>query len=306
MAAETEGNNRAEAPPQYGAFTPGSPDAIVLLTAMRPAFYELAAEVIDAQSQRIFQQRDLRPPLGLIACEMKKDESTDRVVEELHSWEDMKEAFVWTGIRGIATFMRSRHTLSMARRLYRFEKTTRIFRALSRTPEGQPVQEYESAEMLLTGGHVTGASMIVGGLQSVGDVVSESGPASAEKIRDIAAKSHTLVTQPANIARDTFPHVLNAIDIAPKTTLEQLRQSSFTRIDPQLLITSEVRGETHAQYELPFKDHRDIVLQQRIADLQSQFPVIGCPALRNMVIRNYWGWGVDIAYRAGLWGQPAQ
>ena len=215
----------------------------------------------------------------------------------------MHDAVVRTGIRDVESFLSARHSFALAGKLYKFRKMAALFTMLE--PSHEKVTGYEEpGDALLVGGHITGAHVMVGALQSTGEVAQAALPdASAAQVAWIVQNSSAVITQPAATARDTIHHTLNAIDSMPKATLEQLRLGGFTRVDPVLLGLAQ-KGKSRVQYQKPFKDHVDIVLNQKISEFHSRFPVLGCPALRNMVIRQYWEWGAGAAYRAGLWGAP--
>ena|GEM_PF-2088868 len=300
MTHETSGNAGPEQS-RYGAIQGGSPDANVLLEASRPKFYELASTVITAQAQHDMLIRTTRPPYGLITYDTTVKKPHEHVIEELHSWDELHEAMLWTGIRGIEAFLGRRHTIAMEATLYKFRKMTQMFDALA-TPAGG-IRGYESVEALLVGGYVTGTDVIIGGLQSTGETVQAALPdLSAQQVARITKNSSTVAAQPANTPFDHIQHTLNAIDIAPKATPEQLRLGRFSRVDPKLLTLNE--SEQRVRYTKQFKEHVDRVLGVKITDMPSRFPTLGCPALRNMVIKQYWQWGAEVAYRAGLWGVP--
>lgn len=302
MTQETNGDIGPERMALHGTLG-GSPDADLLLAACRPEFYTLASHLIAAQAQRDASIHLTRPPYGLIAYETEAEQPGDRIVTELHSWQAMRDAVVWTGVRGVESFLAARHSFALAGKLYRFKKMAAMFDVLEASHK--KVTGYsEPGEALLVGGHITGAEVMVGAQQSIGEVVQAALPqAPAVFVARIVQNSAAVVTQPAATARGTIYHVLNAIDAVPKATGEQLELGEFTRVDPALLEYIGT-GKPRVRYQKPFKDHIDPVLGKKISQLDGRFPVLGCPALRNMVIKQYWERTTDIAYRAGLWGRP--
>jgi len=303
MTHEIQGGSGQLWPVQQGTLR-GSPDADTLLIASRPEFYDLAAKVIAAQARRDAVIRLARPPYGLITFDNMAKPPGERLVTELHSWDEMHDAMVWTGMRGVESFFASRQTFTMAATLYKFKKMAQMFDSLDSAGSGAE-QPSDAAETIMTGAFVTGLHVIVGGLQSTGQVAQAAMPyASGKQVADIVRRSYRVVTQPATTARDNLKHTLNAIDIAPKSKESRLQIGAFTRVNPDLLALDIQKSYTNVQYEKPFKDHVDKVLGKKIADMQARFPALGCPALRNMVIRQYWEWGADVAYRAGFWGAP--
>jgi hypothetical protein len=295
-------------PAAYSGVEPGSPEAYEVLGSYREAFYDRGSELIQAHADKLLAGRADRPPFGLTDIRYpEKGRSQEYVVEEIRSYYELDQAVGWTGLSGVRRFMEgARQDPAYNDTLTEFDTLTALFYGLARTADtGKPIRMYKSAEKLLLSGQNTGSLVTVGALQSIGEVVNARYPAAtAKRTAAIAGASVRLATKPAVTGINNTRYTLNAISTFPARDRFQLMDYRFARPDPKLLTIKPAGDGECVDYILPFKEHVDPYLNQKIGDIPTLYAVLGCPALKGAVIKKLWQWNVDVAYQAGLWGPP--